>query len=266
MSRSFAHRAVLVLVVVWSVSRANTLGQGCPTGMGVCPSEDADCTTDDGQEGFCHTTYLIPPSSSPFCDCQPVGNSNDPDLHIPFYRTFLEDDVQLSAAGNIQPGANVHLTGNLPAQMTLIKGDTSQSVALSSASLDIQIDSTIDGTGRSTYVVTGGSGQFHPYVFAGQPIGSSSFVVERGNGWIRWADGVLWGSLRIRTSVAGFADVVATAIGPGSVNLATDVVTLDPRDAAVELSAPFVPAISPWGIGALLLLVLAAAALRLRRP
>ncbi len=167
-------------MVIWAASRVTALAD-CPTGMFVCPAEDAQCTTDDGQEGFCHTTLLrpdLPPPSSPFCNCLPVGNSNDPDLHIPFYRTFIDDDIQLTAAGDLQPGANLHLTGNLPAQMTLVKGVTSQTVGLSGVSLDIHIDSSIDGTGRSTYLVTAGSGQFQTYVFAGQPIGASSSVVE----------------------------------------------------------------------------------------
>jgi hypothetical protein len=156
--------------------------------------------------------------------------------------------------------------------MTLQKEATSQLVGLSSVSLDIHIDSAIDGTGRSTYVVTAGSGQFNPYVFAGQPIGTSTFVVERGSGWIRWSDGVLWGSMRIRASAAGFPDVVATAVGPASANLATDVVTLRLEDGAVEFSTPFVPVassliptISTSGVAALTLLVLAAGAMLLRR-
>jgi hypothetical protein len=236
--------------------------------MFACPTEGSDCTTDDGQKGFCQTTLLrpdLPPPSNPFCNCQPVGNSNDPDLHIPFYRTYLASNVQLTASGDIQPGANLHLTGNLPAQMTLLKWETSQTVSLSGASLDISIDSSIDGEGRSTYLVTAGSGQFNPYVFGGQPIGTSSFVVERGSGWIRWSDGVMWGSMRIRTSAAGFSDVVATAIGPGSVNLATDVVTLKPSDFAAEFGTFPVPALSPWGVAALTLLLLAAAVMLLRR-
>ncbi len=65
--------------------------------------------------------------------------------------------------------------------------------------------------------------------------------------------------------MAGFSDVVATAIGPGSVNFTTDVVTLDPADVAVEFGAHFVPTMSRWGIAALTLLVLAVAAMLLRR-
>ena len=55
MERPPALRAFLPLMVIWAASQANALGQACPTGMGACPNEDSDCTTDDGQEGFCHT-------------------------------------------------------------------------------------------------------------------------------------------------------------------------------------------------------------------
>jgi hypothetical protein len=253
---------VIPLAIVSSLlANTRALSQvSCGPEMAVCAAEGAFCTTPDNVAGTCTTTFLTPPNQSPFCNCLPPSGGGSG------YRSTSNGTAQLGASGNIQPGAQLHFVGTLPAQMALTKGANSQNVSLSSADLNISISPVIDGAGRSTFAVSNGSGAFAPYVFGGDPIGSSSFVVERGDGWIRWSDGRCWASFRILVSTAGFPNIRAVAYGPGTVNFTSDVVTIDPTALSIEItSVPAIPALAPLALVVLMAALMSAGVIVIRR-
>lgn len=154
------------------------------------------------------------------------------------------------------PGAVIETVALTPASLNLMKGPLNAVVSLQSAHLSISISPVIDAGGISSYTITGGGGQFAPYVFGNQPVGISTFTVVNGNGAIHWEANEMSAHMILRVSAAGFADIIAVADGSGHIGGAGMSVTIDPDSMGVELVGGAIPTISGWGTIVLTLLLL----------
>jgi hypothetical protein len=177
-------------------------------------------------------------------------------------------EIIFDTPGDIQPGATLTFSAQLPASMTLVKQGITEVVDLLWANVDVSIDSYVDPNGYSQVTILGGSGQLDAYnwgspatravmALAGTPVGVSNFNVMGGGSSIHWGSGVVKAEMDIVVSAAGFQDIHARASGSGVADFDNDTVTLTMRSHAWQLAVSEVP-LSRWAVIVLTLLLLAA--------
>ena len=145
--------------------------------------------------------------------------------------------VDFECSNTIMPGASLHFTNSPGSSMLLTKDVRSATVNLQDAAIDVQISSTVTN-GVSLFTVTNGSGHFAAYVFGGVPIGVSAFNIESGTGSINWASGALLGVFSVRTTLAGYPDIVATAFSSATINFTNNTVNLSSDGEAFQTTLP----------------------------
>ncbi|HJQ85796.1 MAG TPA: hypothetical protein VKA21_17035 [Candidatus Binatia bacterium] len=162
----------------------------------------------------------------------------------------------MHSSSPIAPGETVSLSAIPGATMTLTKGSDSANVALIGASVTATIDGTIDAGGITAFTINSGSGQFAPYLFGTDSVGTSNFTVQGGNGAIHWGTRQVSVHVVLVVTVAGFPAITATADGTGTVDSGLDDVTMDADSLGVEIVSTAVPLLSAVGLALLGLLLL----------
>ncbi len=160
----------------------------------------------------------------------------------------LLSQMKFTTPDNIQPGASLQFTLQTLGSLLLKKHLISQLVQLDYASIDVQISSVVDSSSdTSSFVVTGGSGQFAPYVFGGESIGTSSFTIEGGTGSIHWELRHVYAYLTLRVTAPGWSDIIAYVDASGSVDFVNDEITFVPGG-AVSSQINGIPTMGTWAL------------------
>jgi hypothetical protein len=153
------------------------------------------------------------------------------------YRSSSNGTVLVQADGPIIPNADLNATVILPASMTLTKHGVSATVFLNSATIRFKVDPKKSAGGISDFKVLSGSGQFDPYIFGRDSVGSSSFNVLDGEGSILWATGEISARVRLSVSAPFFTSFLVTAYGRGTINPVNNRITVDPVSRGIEIAS-----------------------------
>ena len=156
--------------------------------------------------------------------------------------------AELQSTGQLALGATIDLEVVTPASMLLSKAGVSADVQLESAHVSITIGDEIEHTsGNVSLEVNGGEGVFQPYLFGEISVGTSTFSIDGGSGWIRWHTGEVSVQVAVTVGAAGFLPIEAVAQGSGLIDFDTNTISLDPDARAVERPSPIPTRQTTWG-------------------